>query len=479
MPVNNKKRFMREDQLEVSGYDQVQKGGDPMKTMRAPGFLGRIKAAGPPPYHTFEAEAQEMAILGMLSMPEEFDPVPYSDQFSTERIYTKSITQREQAGWQDQPDDPAMNNALPTEFVCVSFRGVGSLWRRFLKLDPNRDNEENTMVLKDTETRSTDEIRPDDNFSGQMNFNIAEPGPGITYKPHGTTLVCGRTLPPNSTKFANASWVWIDAVPDPAVGLESRLTATWPGAIAADCLFQIYRWNGGKFTVVGAIGMAAGDTTDYFPLTVSDYYTIFYLALEPIATDNFASVGVTITTTSYCSQLCHIQVKEAYKNISQLGPGCTRAGSLRMTEMAAPLNIQGECAVACTREVGTWYSMFSTGAGGSGSIFKQVVNYREAYLGPLRLGGYSYHLPKEMSDFESHPFCDIDYETGTIKDVWFDIGDQSTVNIFAARTMNTGTRAHRVERSVCLIAAQLQPRRVSGTHHRLLDALMVSFRGHI
>lgn len=372
------------DQTPITGY-QAQGEMGPRMDLTSPGVLGHIKRNGPPPYGSLLGEEQEMAILGMLTMPEEFDPVPYSDQFSTERIYTKSIQQREQVSWQDQPEQK-MNNVLATETFLASFRGVGSLWRRFLLHDPNKDSLENTMVLKDTENRASDQITLEDDDSGQLNFNIAEPGPGITYQPQGTTFVCGRTL---STKYANASWVWLDGVPNPTAGKGSKITVTFPAPAAAKCIFKVVRWNAGKYTdVPGGIPLNIGDTTAFVAILQSDYYSIFYEPITPLDVgDNFATAGVTITITSFCSVLRHIQVREAYKNMSQLGPGCTRAASLRLTDMAAPLTIQGESTVACTRENGTWFTMYSQGKGGTGSIFKSVVNYREAYLGPLRLGG--------------------------------------------------------------------------------------------
>lgn len=43
-----------------------------------------------------------------------------------------------------------------------------------------------------------------------------------------------------------------------------------------------------------------------------------------------------------------------------------------------------------------------------------------------------------MQDFQSKPFCNVDYDTGTIIDVWWELEDQSVVNVYSARTQNTG-----------------------------------------
>lgn len=403
---------------------------DGLKTLQAMG-PGAIAASGPPRFGTPEAFNQEMDILGMITMPEDWDPIRYSDQFSTEKTYLKAITQREQCSWTQQPAGALqMNNLLPTETFVASFRGVGSLWRRFLLHDTNPERQEYTGMLKDSEFRSNNYVYPEPN--GQINFNIVEPT--TTYQPHGTTLVAGRTL---KQKYANASWFWLDGVPDPETGEESDITVTHPIAAVADCSYSVIRWAGGKFLEAGTIDIDIGETTGSLEINVSDYYTILYTQVG--LDNNFPAAGVTITTTSFCSVLRHIQVQEAYKNMTQIGPQCVRAASLRVTEMAAPLNIQGEAAVANTRENGTWWEMYAAGSGGSNSVFRKVVNYRDAYLGPLRLGGYAYHLPHTMEEFNMEPCNVVNYDTNTIIDVWFNLEDESVVNVYSMRTINQGT----------------------------------------
>lgn len=244
----------------------------------------------------------------------------------------------------------------------------------------------------------------------------------------------------------------LDGVPAiSAGGLASTIAVTFQssGQIVNRCIFWIYAFQGGK--CVGGPGStspsieftaALSPPTNFATITNSDYYAIFYQEFPATAASygNFApgSPGVTITFTSGCSVLRHIQVQDAYANISQLGPGCVRAASLRLTDMAAPLNIQGETAVANVRELRTWWDMYNAGQGGSGSPFKQVVNYRDAYLGPLRLGGYSFHLPSTMEQFASKPFSTFEPSNNSVIDVWWDIGDQSVVNVYSARSINTG-----------------------------------------
>jgi len=101
--------------------------------------------------------------------------------------------------------------------------------------------------------------------------------------------------------------------------------------------------------------------------------------------------------------------------------------------------IQGEAAVANVRDLSTWWQMYNTGQGGAGSPFRAVVAYRDSYVGPLRLGAYSYHIPRSMQDFVSKPFCQIDYPTNTVIDVWWEIEDPSVVNVYACRSVNTGS----------------------------------------
>jgi hypothetical protein len=354
--------------------------------------------------------------------------VPYADQFSTDRIFNKWRKQRQQCDWQSQPDDPNMNNLKPSEQFVASFRGVGSLWRRCLYNDANKDNLPCTYRLADSESRENTEIQTEVDNGGQMNFNIAVAV--SDYRPHTDQMVCGRTL---KTKYANASWVWIDGVPNPATDLETTVNFVWPvGLVIHACVFEVLGWRGGKYTkddtnpkiVTFDQAQVARSNSTPCVITVSDYYTIFYKTVPAtteggaaIPDNNFAANGVSISFTSFCSVLVHVPVQAAYLNAAQYGPGCVRAASVRMTDMAAPLNIEGEVSVSATRENGTWWEMFAVGAGGQGSVFKTNTAYREAYLGPLRLGGYAFHLPKDMDDYRRQPYLVINYNTGAIIDV--------------------------------------------------------------
>lgn len=383
-----------------------------------------------------------------------------------------------------------MNNLKPSEQFVASFRGVGAVWRRVVYNDANKDNLPCTYRLADSESRENLQIYIESDGSGQLNFNI---GVAVSdYKPHTEQIVCGRTL---KTKYANASWIWIDGVPNPTNdGLATKVNVVWPDSLATvhACTFEFLGWRGGKYTrddnnpktVTFAQGGAHdGEAT----ITVSDYYTVFYKTVEVVASgavvpdNNFAASGVQISYTSRCSVLVHVPVQAAYANAVQYGPGCVRAASVRMTDMAAPLNIEGECSVSATRENGTWWEMFAVGAGGQGSVFKTNTAYRESYLGPLRLGGYAFHLPKDMDDYRRQPYLVVNYNTGAIIDVLyvdacelvccrlgesvrlgkqrvceaehaiglaltrtlrptsFDLEDNSTVNVFTANTLNTGS----------------------------------------
>lgn len=477
----------------MSKMDLSAASPDPEKqylALKQPNFPELATSQGPPPFHSRAGEEQEMAIIADLAMPEDNDPVPYTDQFGTDRKYVNSISQRADYNWQRQPTSPNMNNLPPTDAFICSFAGVGALWRRFCYHDPNPLNEASTYQLRDSEYYSTSMIYLDADNVGQINFNI-----GVAtsnYQPHGQQIVCGRTL---KQKYANASWIWADAVPDPEVDMESAFTIAFPGSAAIDaCHFSFVRWAGGKYIEdSNFLVFAQADATRSrsFTITVSDYYTIFYFTSSTATTANNFTVGngITISVTSYCSQFCHVQVDEVWKNLSQIGPGCVRAASLRVTDIAAPLNIQGSCAVASTRENNTWWDWcgflsdymhcciglqkrcqfclifenhlllprwvsiyhththfsrfcrYNLGQGGAGSPFKSVQNYREAYAGPLRLGGYSFHLPKDMEDFAVSKFLVIDYNSGNLNpvDVWFDLEDTHMVNVYSMSTLNTGS----------------------------------------
>ena len=290
----------------------------------------------------------------MITQPEEFHPVRYSDQFATEETCVKGLKQREQVSWQEQPPDEEMNNLRPTEMFIVSWRGVGSVWRRYAIHDPNPENLTMVYQLRDSEAPSGQRIWPDGN-GGDLNFNIAVAM--NPYTPHGPVMVCGRTLGGIGGRYLGYSWMWLDGVPNPSGGMNSviRFVFPTPAQIVNSGSFTIVRFNGGVPVEVQTVVFAAGDATCITTnLAVSDYYTIIYNEDQHVADPmpdpiprNFGlgSAGMTVTFECQCSVLRHLPVEQAYPNVSQLGSMCTRAASLRLTEMAAPLNVQGECAV--------------------------------------------------------------------------------------------------------------------------------------
>lgn len=171
-----------------------------------------IRDNGVPRLGTQRSEEQEIAILCMISMPEEYQSVRYSDQFSTEKTVTKNLKQREQASWQQQPAVLSDNNLPPTEEFIVSFRGSGSIWRRFLLHDPNFENNLTTYTLYDSESPALAQVWPDQ--GGDINWNIAQTT--SSYKPHGPLFVGGRTTTGFAqSRFLDWSWMWLGTCPTP------------------------------------------------------------------------------------------------------------------------------------------------------------------------------------------------------------------------------------------------------------------------
>ena len=82
--------------------------------------------------------------------------------------------------------------------------------------------------------------------------------------------------------------------------------------------------------------------------------------------------------------------------------------------------------------------MYKTGGSASGSPFTRVNNYRDPYVGPIKSGLYAWHTLFKQTTIELKPTMEIDYVTGTLRDIWWDIEDDSDVNVFAARTINSG-----------------------------------------
>jgi hypothetical protein len=150
-----------------------------------------------------------------------------------------------------------------------------------------------------------------------------------------------------------------------------------------------------------------------------DFYTFRY-ACSDSDDGNFTGLkGFRFDFVSYCAGLMLFPVEQAYENINQLGKITVVAASVRFTEMAAPLNIQGEAAVAVTRDPGTWWQMYRDGGSSSGSVFTRVNNYRDPYMGPLMKGLYSYHMPFRKTQFELDEILELDYGSGIVNDVWY------------------------------------------------------------
>lgn len=425
--------------LDVSGYDQTD--GNPWMLMTAPGFANRVLQTVAPP-----SEAQEIDIILMMCLPEDNSPVKYADQFSIDSVTAKAIKQRDACSWQDVPDDPDDAWLRFTETFASVHRGVGSLWHRLRVYDANKNSERCAYYLADSETLQTDQtqLRIYPEVNGQMNFNMGIPLASESYKPHGDTLIAGRSF----IKATGKSWIWLDG--QPGSGTQSDITVSWVGAgpvaqIASACDFIISRWNGGAPTTVGCpnpIPFLVNDGTPSKPsnaVTIPDFYTVDYVQYGVAPNFPPGSDGVQIMCQSFCSVLKQIQVEGAYQNITTLGPGFNLAGSARFTNIAPPLEIEGMAAVANTREPMTWWSMYvSSGGAGANSIFGVVANYKDSYGGPLRLGGYMLDVPHTMTDYVSKSYCDVDYKINVIKDIYFDIEDTSIVNVFAAKSQNTG-----------------------------------------
>lgn len=417
--------------------------------------LGEIRSKGPVEVNSPEGLEYEMRILGMILMPEEFDAMLYSDSFSTEKMCKRSLKQRDACTWVLQPPD-ALKQLPPTEQFIASNRGNGCGFARYFYVDPNSGQQPITYTLANTKNRGNSnyvlQLQPTTNF---LDFNIADcsataltaggmvPGSQKAQSLYTAQMVCGRS----TSKMPNARWVLISAVTAPPVGQLSTITVTPSSALAQNCEFWLFRWNGNQPTFVQAASMAAGSATAaVFQLTgdigYTDFYTLQYEG-DPLA-ENFVpstNRGFTVQVNSFCAQLVQRPVKSFFENILQFGDMTAVAASLRMTDMAAPLNLQGEIVISTLRTNGYWYRVFSAclgGGAGAGSPFSTNASYRDSYLGKLMYGGYAWHLPFKNHQFELESCCVLDYSTASILDVFWDLEDESIWNVFTARTTNNG-----------------------------------------
>lgn len=406
----------------------------------------------------------EMACLGLVLMPEEFDTLLFADQWSTDRICRKGIMQKEPAPWTNQPEEDKRWLAAE-EYFFASFRGNGAWFRRTKRYFANPNAEELRFRLKWAAQRTTvpgTQVPGNPDFLQLMEnqnyfrFNIADcvegaGGSSFATQCNTQTMVCGRT----QATMGDHRWIWCNAVPAAADGDKSVWTITYSnkkvtdpspaGGVANNCIIQLWRWNGGNPIKCGEREFKASDHDDVGTIEITgagtaggvpDYYTFQYVSgVTPDG--NFANNnGFRFDFLSKCAGLTQTPVDGAYQNIFQLGKGTVIAASCRFTLVAAPLNIQGECTVAQVRDPACWWQMYT-----SGSPFRLINNYRDSYTGKLMNGGYAYHLPFRGTQFEMSECMELDYDGQVIKDVWFDLEDDSNVNVFAARSINNGNSA--------------------------------------
>lgn len=432
--------------------------------------IAAVQDSNPVELDSEEGLVAEMHILGLVLMPEEFGATLYADQFSTEDLSKRSITQRQPISWVNQITTvTGLQYLLPTETFVVSRRGVGSVWCRgwFYSTNGNASGSPSPMyyTLADTNGPRSDYFLQPQANTAFFDYNIgdctsAAGTPGIGGQPPGspyaeslytTTMVCGVThhLP----GFENARWFLLAATNNPQVGYESKITVTWNFTIVANCIVFVYRCNGLSPVFVASRAFTAGTVAASYdfvlegPLACLDFYCLKYYEV-PNANGVSANFPVTVPPSpngfafqpkSSCGTLGQMQVQSAFKNIMQLGPMTTIAASLRFTDMAAPLNIQGEMAIATLRESMAWWLYFNAAqGGGGGSPFKLVSTYKDAYCEPLRLGGYAWHGPFRATQFELDPCCTLDIQNNIIKDIWWDLEDDSVQNVFAANSTNSG-----------------------------------------
>lgn len=420
--------------------------------------LTAIQEAAPLDIWDTGGEAAELRVLGLVVMPEEYSTLLYADPFSTDKLCKKGILQKEPAPWTNQPD-VKLRYLSPEEYFFASFRGNGAWWKRTMRYFPNPAKQELRFRLKWAATRTTNSPAPAPGnpdflqiMPGQetfFKFNIAdcaEDAGGSTFATecNTRTMVCGRS----KDELNDHRWVWCNAVPDAEAADQSQWTVTYSdttNGVSTPCTIEAFRWNGGdpksagkfEFTVAGG-GPPAGTVSVSVKLTgatgIPDFYTFKY-AVSAVTDTNFANGnGFRFDFVSKCSGLTLTPVENAYQNVFQLGKGTMIAGSCRFTDMAPPLGIQGECTVACLREPYAWYQMYTSRA-----PFARINNYRDSYTGKLLNGGYAYHLPFRSTQFEMQECVDLNYDAQVINDIWWDIEDDSNVNVFGARSINTGT----------------------------------------
>lgn len=305
------------------------------------------------------------------------------------------------------------------------------------------------------------------NELGQIRANKARHNnnPSTNWAAHGPWLYCKQDTSDNR-------YFWVDAKPGavngatPPAAANTTITIGLPGAIGdvnADPLGELllYRYYNGNPQLCEAIAITSSTATAGVTFTLnnpntnnpatrvwstySDFYTV--IARRSATTDTAIAQwntvigsGVYITQNSYCSILRNMAMYESEILINFWGSkGRINAQGVRVTDVAMLQYVNGQIAGATAWDDYSWYEYWQFGLQGGRVFFDTVAQVPGAITLDLLDGGYIYHKPTQITDFNYHPFASWDAEWKVPDDMWVPLETGRPVKMIACTAANDNT----------------------------------------
>lgn len=362
------------------------------------------------------AVAEQDRILGAITLPEEFEPVRYCDEFSSQRTSLAKVVERKQVSWQSQQATNLQQLKPGEQFVAI--RGDNPLCAALVS-DPNPTGQ--TCSYDWTDGGSTALYVQNGGF---LHTSWAVPHVGTVYKPHGPQLF--------SEEHDGVRFVWGDGTP----GSPNTIAVTMPNPGATAGKIILWRLNAYDPQIVSAQSLTSGQATYTFTPNFSDAFAVQFVGTPTAAIAG--AVNVTQSTTS--SILQHLAVEQFFQNSNYVAECRVLAHAVRMTDIAAPLNAEGYIAIAELDQPGEWYEIFTQGVG-QNSLGAIIADYDDAYADKLITGGYTYCKPSSRTAWDMQQFVYSSFESNIVYDAAYMSANPNAWKIIVAYTLNTGNNA--------------------------------------
>lgn len=278
---------------------------------------------------------------------------------------------------------------------------------------------------------------------------------------------------------ANNRYFWVDALPgavasDGTTPAPSTIVLTMPGITAAPSTFLftvgLYRYFGGAPKLcatkvvdatipltgpggTGQLTFTLNNSTDDPDIgifrTYSDYYTVRLAyarsrtaTVDAVFAEAQAAIlgGVSIRSTSTCSVLKHIAVKEVESIIQFFSEkGRINALGLRVTDVPMLQYQNGLIAGFVCLNGNSWYQYWQHGLQLGTALYDRVATANGALVHEIWKGGYMWHKPADDTFYFWQRWVNWDEQTRQPSDLGVNLETTRPVNIIAMTATNDFT----------------------------------------